>query len=69
MAIISKSWIHDRSKVEGASGDAAGILPEDVQDYILANGGTIDDTSQMNKTMCPLGSQRILTLLVMDDNT
>jgi len=67
MAIISKSWIHDRSKMEGASGDGDGILPEDVQDYITANGGTIDATSNMSISMCPIDGNRVLTLLVMDN--
>ncbi len=55
-------------KVEGASGDAADILPEDVEAYITANGGTIDATSNMNISMCQIDGNRVLTLLVMDNS-
>ena len=53
----------------GADGSADGILPEDVQDWITANGGTIDNTSNLNITCCPYGNNQIFTLIVLDDNT
>ena len=42
MAITAKTFIHNDDKLLGADGSADGILPEDVQDWITANGGTID---------------------------
>ena len=68
MAIIAKSFLHTDSKILGASGtDGDGVLPEDVQDWITANGGTIDGTSNLNIT-CTAFGQRIFTLIVMDNS-
>ena len=69
MAITAKTFIHSDSKLLGADGSADGILPEDVQDWITANGGTIDGTSNLNITCCPYGNNQIFTLIVLDDNT
>ena len=69
MAIKAKTFIHSNSKLLGADGSADGILPEDVQDWITANGGTIDGTSNLNITCCPYGSSQIFTLIVIDDNS
>ncbi len=70
MAIVAKSFIHTDSKIVGTSGtDADGVLPEDVQDWITANGGTIDETSNLNITCCPIHNHKIFTLIVLDDNT
>ena len=68
MAIVAKSFIHNDDKIIGASGDADGVLPEDVQDWIAANGGTIDGTSNLNITCTSIGSNRIFTLIVIDNN-
>ena len=67
MAIVAKTFLHTNSKIVGASGDADGVLPEDVQDWITANGGTIDGTSNLNIT-CTAFGQRIFTLIVMDNS-
>ena len=67
MAIIAKTFLHTDSKILGASGDADGVLPEDVQDWITTNGGTIDETSNLNITCTSFG-QRIFTLIVIDNN-
>ena len=69
MAITAKTFIHNDDKLLGADGSADGILPEDVQDLITANGGTIDGTSNLNITCCPYGNNQIFTLIVLDDNT
>ena len=68
MVVASKSFIHNDNKLVGASGDADGILPEDVQDWITANGGTVDGTSNLNVTCCPYGYNQIFTLIVIDNN-
>ena len=68
MAIVSKTFIHKESKLLGASGDADGVLAEDVQDWITANGGTIDGTSNLNITCTALPANRIFTLIVIDNN-
>ena len=68
MAIVANSFIHNDDKLMGASGDADGILPEDVQDWITANGGTVDGTSNLNVTCCPYGNNQIFTLIVIDNN-
>jgi len=67
MAIVAKTFLHTNSKIVGASGDADGVLPEDVQDWITANGGTIDGTSNLNITCTSFG-QQIFTLIVIDNN-
>tara|TARA_R110002020_G_scaffold345209_1_gene559240 strand:- start:447 stop:653 length:207 start_codon:yes stop_codon:yes gene_type:complete len=67
MAIVAKSFLHNDDKIVGASGDADGILPEDVQDWITANGGTVDGTSNLNVTCCTYG-KKIFTLIVIDNN-
>ena len=69
MAITAKTFIHNDDKLLGADGSADGILPEDEQDWITANGGTIDATSNLNITCCPYGNNKIFTLIVLDDNT
>ena len=68
MAITEKTFIHNDYKLLGADGSADGILPEDVQDWITANGGSIDATSNLNITCCPYGKNKIFTLIVLDDN-
>ena len=68
MAIIAKTFVHTDDKIVGASGDADGILPEDVQDFITANGGTIDATSNLNITCTAIGANKIFTLIVIDNN-
>ena len=67
MAIVAKSFLHNDDKIVGASGDSDGVLPEDVQDWITANGGTVDGTSNLNVTCCPYG-KKIFTLIVIVNN-
>ena len=67
MAIVAKTFLHSDDKIVGASGDADGVLAEDVQDWITANGGTVDGTSNLNVTCCPYG-KKIFTLIVIDNN-
>ena len=67
MAIVAKTFLHNDDKIVGASGDADGVLAEDVQDWITANGGTVDGTSNLNVTCCPYG-KKIFTLIVIDNN-
>ena len=67
MAIVAKTFTHSAGKILGASGDADGILPEDVQDWITSNGGTIDGTSNLNITCTAFGT-KIFTLIVIDNN-
>ena len=69
MAITAKTFIHTGDKLLGEDGSADGVLPEDVQDWITANGGTIDGTSNLNITCCPYGNNQVFTLIVLDDNT
>ena len=68
MAIVSKSFIHDRSKMIGASGDDDGILPEDIQDYVTANISSTLAGANLNVTMCPIDGNRVLTLVVVDNS-
>jgi hypothetical protein len=68
MAIVSKTFVHADDKIIGASGDADGVLAEDVQDWITANGGTIDGTSNLNITCTSIGANKIFTLIVIDNN-
>ena len=65
MAIVAKSFLHNDDKIVGASGDADGILPEDIQDFVSANIGTADITTQLNITCTKFGS-KIFTLVVLD---
>ena len=67
MAIVAKSFIHEDDKTVGASGDADGILAEDIQDYVSANIGTADITTQLNITCTKFGS-KIFTLVVLEAN-
>ena len=68
MGFKTKSFIHNGDKLVGADGSADGILPEDVQDWLDANGGTVDGTSNLNITCCPYGANQVFTLIVIDDN-
>ena len=68
MAIVSKTFVHADDKIIGASGDADCVLAEDVQDWITANGGTIDGTSNLNITCTSIGANKIFTLIVIDNN-
>ena len=67
MAIVAKSFLHNDDKIVGASGDADGILPEDIQDFVSANIGTADITTQLNITCTKFGS-KIFTLVVLDSD-
>ena len=44
-----------------------GTLPEDIQDYVSANIGTADITTQLNITCTKFGS-KIFTLVVLEAN-
>ena len=67
MAIVAKSFLHNDDKIVGASGDADGTLPEDIQDYVTANIGTADITTQLNITCTNFGSN-IFTLVLLEAN-
>ena len=67
MAIVAKSFLPNDDKIVGASGDADGILPEDIQDFVSANIGTADITTQLNITCTKFGS-KIFTLVVLEAN-
>ena len=67
MAIVAKSFLHSDDKMVGASGDADGVLPEDIQDFVSANIGTADITTQLNITCTKFGS-KIFTLVVLEAN-
>tara|TARA_R110002096_G_scaffold344053_1_gene536960 strand:- start:61 stop:267 length:207 start_codon:yes stop_codon:yes gene_type:complete len=68
MAIVAKSFIHEDTKIVGASGDADGVLAEDIQDYVTANIGTADITTQLNITCTALPNNKIFTLVVLEAN-
>jgi len=68
MAIVAKSFIHDDVDVVSASGDADGKLAEDIQDYVSANIGTADITTQLNITSTALPNNKIFTLVVLEAN-
>ena len=68
MAIVAKSFIHEDTKTVGASGDADGVLAEDIQDYVSANIGTADITTQLNITCTALPNNKIFTLVVLEAN-
>jgi len=67
MAIVAKSFLHTDDKIVGESGDADGTLPEDIQDYVSANIGTADITTQLNITCTKIGN-KIFTLVVLEAN-
>ena len=68
MAIKAKSFIHNDDKLVGTDGSADGVLPEDVQDFITANVGTLDATTSLNITCCPYCNNQIFTLVVLDNS-
>ena len=68
MAITAKTFIHNDDKLVGTDGSADGVLPEDVQDFITANVGTLDATTSLNITSCPYGNNQIFTLVVLDNS-
>ena len=68
MAIKAKTFIHSDSKLLGTDGSADGVLPEDVEDFITANVGTLDATTSLNITCCPYGNNKIFTLVVLDNS-
>ena len=68
MAIVAKSFIHSSGNIVGEAGvDGDGTLPEDIQDYVSANIGTADITTQLNITCTNFGS-KIFTLVVLEAN-
>ena len=69
MATVAKSFIHNRDKLVGESGDADGVLPEDIQDYIAATNVSNAVTSSLNITMCEIDGNRVLTLVVIGDDS
>ena len=68
MAIVAKTFIHNDVDVSSTSGDADGKLAEDVQDYVTANIGTADITTQLNITCTALPNNKIFTLVVLEAN-
>lgn len=68
MAIVAKAFIHADVDVVSASGDADGKLAEDIQDYVTANIGTADITTQLNITSTALPNNKIFTLVVLEAN-
>lgn len=68
MAIKAKSFIHQSDKIIGTDGSADGVLPEDVEDFITANVGTLDATTSLNITCTALPNDRIFTLVVLDNS-
>ena len=67
MAIKCKVFIHDAQDLQSSDGDSDGKLAEDIQDYVSANIGTADITTQLNITCTKFGS-KIFTLVVLEAN-
>jgi len=69
MAIKCKVFIHDGRNLASSDGDSDGKLAEDIQDYITANHGTLDVTTQLNVTSTMIeGGSRVMTLVVLDNS-
>ena len=69
MAIKCKVFIHDSKNIVSAYGDADGKLAEDLQDWVTANHGTLDVTTQMNVTSTVIeGGTKIMTLVILDNS-
>jgi hypothetical protein len=64
MAITAKTFIHNDDKLLGADGSADGILPEDVQDWITANGGTIAKVAHS----CTKFGSKVFTVVIIETN-
>ena len=67
MAIVAKSFLHNDDKIVGASGDADGTLPEDIQDWITSQDAELIATTNLNVTCTQFG-QKIFTLVVLDSD-
>ena len=69
MAIKCKVFLHDSKNIASADGDDAGKLAEDLQDWVTANHGTLDVTTQMNVTSTVIeGGTKIMTLVILDNS-
>ena len=69
MAIKCKVFIHDTKNIVSDDGDADGKLAEDVQDYVTANHGTLDVTTQLNVTSTVIeGGTKVMTLVILDNS-
>ena len=68
MAIKCKVMIHKEADLASDDGDADGKLAEDVQDYITANQGTLDVTTQLNVTSTRIWGDSVMTLIVLDNS-
>ena len=66
MAIVAKSFKHTPPEADDIDNTAAG-LAKDIEDWITANGGTIDGTSNLNISQIAVGVN-IFTLVVIDNN-
>ena len=68
MAIKCKVFIHDVKNLASNDGDDDGKLAEDIQDYITANHGTLDVTTQLNVTSTLIeNGSHVMTLVVLDN--
>ena len=67
MPIVAKSFLHNDDKIVGTSGDANGILPEDIQDWITSQDAELVDNTNLNVTCTQFG-QKIFTLVVLDSD-
>ena len=69
MAIKCNVFIHEARNLASDDGDADGKLAEDIQDYITANQGTLDVTTQLNVTSTMIqGGSQVMTLVVLDNS-
>ena len=66
MATVAKVFKHQTDQCENLDNTTAG-LAKDIEDWITANGGTVDGTSNLNVTCCTYG-KKIFTLIVIDNN-
>ena len=69
MAIKCKVFFHDAKNLLSADGDDDGKLAEDLQDWVTANHGTLDVTTQMNVTSTVIeGGSKVMTLVILDNS-
>ena len=69
MAIKCKVFFHDAKNLLSAAGDDDGKLAEDLQDWVTANHGTLDVTTQMNVTSTVIeGGSKVMTLVILDNS-
>ena len=68
MACLAKVFKHQTPDCENLDNTAAGVA-KDIEDYITANGNTLDNTTNLNVTSWSVGVNVYTLVVIGEDNS